>query len=283
MQVTVQANEIVTPTFGLIGPGGVLPRNYSALVDAEDAAALDRAARLPGHAVAPLHRPLRQGRREVPPDPRPQAGRAGAGGGRRARHAPPRQAALETPLEAILYHAGSLVEPQPQHRAPARHALGGDRRRGPDRGVRRRLDPAAGAASSPAWPARGQPGRYVQLGEDATIGSQVWDPSARFLDPARSPFAEGLRSAPAGRAPAHPAGRTDAPSDWPRAGFRLQSGACRQRSAALAARRSRPGRSEARLDQLADRAQAAQARRGRSAAAVRIANTREWRSHERFD
>ena len=29
--------------------------------------------------------------------------------------------------------------------------------------------------------APGQPGRYVQLGCDAAVGSQMWDPSARFL------------------------------------------------------------------------------------------------------
>jgi type VI secretion system protein ImpH len=179
MQVKVKATEIVTPTFGLIGPGGVLPRNYSALIDAEARrrstalhAFLDTLSRrFTGLFVkaGSKYRPTR--------DPRSAERILAAAVGLGTPHL---KEALQTPLEAILYHAGSLSS-----RSRSTERLRGmlSEETGTDVSI---VEFAGGWIRLPVQEqsrlaARGQPGRYVQLGEDATIGSQVWDPSARFL------------------------------------------------------------------------------------------------------
>ena len=88
--------------------------------------------------------------------------------------------ALQTPLEAILYHAGSLSS-----RSRSTERLRGmlSEETGTDVSI---VEFAGGWIRLPVQEqsrlaARGQPGRYVQLGEDATIGSQVWIHPLDFL------------------------------------------------------------------------------------------------------
>ncbi len=170
---------LVTPTFGLIGPGGVMPRHYTAWVDGESrkrSTALHGffdllARRFTGLFVkaGAKHRPTR--------DPRPveQALSAAVGLG-----TPHLVSALASPLQALLFHAGSLS-------ARTRSA---ERLRGmlseETEGEVRIVEFAGGwmrlpRAEQSRLASPGLPGRHVQLGIDAAVGSQVWDASSRFL------------------------------------------------------------------------------------------------------
>jgi type VI secretion system protein ImpH len=170
---------LVVPTFGLIGPGGVLPRHYTALADAESrrrSTALHDfvdmlARRFTGLFVkaGSKYRPTR--------DPHQAEQVLGAAVGLGT----PRLAdALGTPLPAVLYHAGGLS-------ARTRSA---ERLRGmlsEETGAEVRLIEFAGGWVRLPTPeqtrlaAPGLPGRHVALGIDAAVGAQVWDPSSRFL------------------------------------------------------------------------------------------------------
>lgn len=171
--------ELLTPTFGLLGPGGVLPRHYTALVDHElrqRSTALHAfvdmlARRFTGLFVkaGAKHRPTRNPRQAE------QVLTATVGLG-----TPHMTDALATPLQAVLFHAGGL----------ASRSRSVERLRGmlsEETGATIRITEFAGGwvrlppteQSRLAGP--GQPGRYMQLGVDAALGSQVWDPPARFL------------------------------------------------------------------------------------------------------
>jgi len=87
---------------------------------------------------------------------------------------------LATPLPAVLYHAGGL----------AARSRSVERLRGmlsEETGADVQIIEFAGGwvrlpqAEQSRLAAPGQPGRYVQLGADAAVGVQVWDPPARFL------------------------------------------------------------------------------------------------------
>ncbi|MBC7939766.1 MAG: type VI secretion system baseplate subunit TssG [Chitinophagaceae bacterium] len=179
VQARPETSELVTPTFGLIGPGGVLPRQYTARVDAElrkRSTALRAFLELLGRRFTGLfvkagakHRPTR--------DPqlaeRVQAAVVGLG----TPHLAP---SLTTPLSAVLYHAGGL----------AARSRSVERLRGmlsEETGAKVEIVEFAGGwvrlpeNEQSRLAAPGQPGCYVQLGVDAAIGSQVWDPPARFL------------------------------------------------------------------------------------------------------
>ncbi len=178
-QANPKKNELVAPTFGLIGPGGVLPRHYAAQVDAENRkrstalhSFLDLLARRftgffvkAGSKYRPTQNP--SGAEQV------LAAAVGLGDESLSR-------GLATPLQAILYHAGGLA-------ARSRSA---ERLRGmlsEETGADVRIVEFAGGwvrlprAEQSRLAASGQPGRYVQLGGDAALGSQMWDASARFL------------------------------------------------------------------------------------------------------
>ncbi len=178
-QANPKKNELVAPTFGLIGPGGVLPRHYAAQVDAENRkrstalhSFLDLLARRftgffvkAGSKYRPTQNP--SGAEQV------LAAAVGLGAESLSR-------GLATPLQAILYHAGGLA-------ARSRSA---ERLRGmlsEETGADVRIIEFAGGwvrlprAEQSRLAAPGQPGRYVQLGGDAAVGSQMWDASARFL------------------------------------------------------------------------------------------------------
>ncbi len=179
MQADLAKGGLVTPTFGLIGPGGVLPRHYTALADAESrrrSTALHAfvdllARRFTGLFVkaGSKYRPTRDPHQAV------QVLGAAVGLG-----TPRLSDALASPLPAVLYHAGGLS-------ARTRSA---ERLRGmlsEETGAEVRLVEFAGgwmrlpSAEQTRLAAPGVPGRHVQLGVDAAVGAQVWDPSSRFL------------------------------------------------------------------------------------------------------
>lgn len=174
-----ERGELLTPTFGLIGPGGVLPRHYTAWVESElrkRSTALHAfvdmfARRFTGLFIKAggKHRPTREPRQAE------QVLAAAVGLG-----TPGLTEALATPLQAVLYHAGGLA-------ARSRSA---ERLRGmlsEETGAEVRITEFAGGwvrlpnTEQSRLAAAGVPGQYVQLGVDAVIGAQVWDPPSRFL------------------------------------------------------------------------------------------------------
>lgn len=174
-----EKGELVTPTFGLIGAGGVLPRHYTAQVDSElrkRSSALQTFLELLSHRFTGLfvkagakHRPTRNPRAVE----QVQAAAIGLG-------TPHLTTSLATPLPAVLYHAGGLAarsRSAERLRGMLSEELGADVRIIEFAGGWARLP----VAEQSRLAAPGQPGCYVQLGVDAAIGMQVWDPSARFL------------------------------------------------------------------------------------------------------
>lgn len=168
--------EMVTPTFGLIGPGGVLPRHYTALVAAEArrrSTALHQfldllARRFTGFFITAgaKYRPTRN------PAPAERVLAAAAGLG--TPHLAPR---LATPMQALLFHAGTLA-------ARSRSA---DRLRGmlsEETGGPVEIVEFTGGwiRLPPGEQTRiGLGGRHAGLGVDAALGAEAWDPAARFL------------------------------------------------------------------------------------------------------
>jgi type VI secretion system protein ImpH len=179
VEARADRGEIVTSTFGLIGPGGVLPRHYTAWTDEQSRgrstalhAFLDMvASRFTGLFVkaGAKYRVTRD------PAPAQQVLAAAVGLG-----TPHLADALSSPIEALLYHAGGL----------ATGARGAERLRGmlsDEAGADVRIIEFAGG-----W-TRLQPreqtrltaapfgGLHLRLDGDAVAGTQVWDASARFL------------------------------------------------------------------------------------------------------
>jgi type VI secretion system protein ImpH len=178
-QARPDTQEIVTPTFGLIGPGGVLPRHYTALVGAE---ARRRSTALHGFLDMLARRFtglfVKAGAKYRPSrDPRPAeavlSAAVGLGTPRLVEQA-------GAPLQALLYHAGALAS-----RTRSAERLRGmlsEETGGPVRIV----EFAGGWVRLPEseqtrLPGRGRAAAHVRLGVDAALGVQVWDPSARFL------------------------------------------------------------------------------------------------------
>jgi type VI secretion system protein ImpH len=172
-------SELVSPTFGLIGPGGVLPRHYTVWVDGESrkrSTALHGFLDLLSRRFTGLfvkagskYRPTRNPRQAE------QVLAAAVGLG-----TPHLASALGTPMAALLYHAGALSS-----RARSAERLRGMLSEETGRPVRI-IEFAGGwmrlpMAEQSRLSAPGLPGRHVQLGLDAAVGLQVWDPSARFL------------------------------------------------------------------------------------------------------
>jgi type VI secretion system protein ImpH len=171
--------ELRAPTFGLIGPGGVLPRHYTAWVDAElrkRSTALHAFFDLLSRRFTGLY--VKAGAKYRPtrdPSQAEQVQAAAVGLG-----TPHLASALATPLPAVLYHAGGL----------AARSRSVERLRGmlsEETGANVQIIEFAGTwvrlppAEQSRLAAPGLPGRYVQLGVDAAVGVQVWDPPARFL------------------------------------------------------------------------------------------------------
>ncbi|MCK8785147.1 type VI secretion system baseplate subunit TssG [Roseomonas sp. NAR14] len=178
-QANPAARELVAPTFGLIGPGGVLPRHYTAMVGAEL-----RRRSLALHAFVDVlarrftglwvlagakYRPAR--------DPGPTERALAAAIGLGTPHLAER---LESPLAALLFHAGNLanrtgsaerlrgmLEAELGHRVEIEEFVGGWLRL--PAGERTRLGGGR------------QPGQHAALGGGAALGAQVWDPQGRFV------------------------------------------------------------------------------------------------------
>lgn len=177
-RVDAATHEIVTPTVGLIGPGGVLPRYYSGRVEADLKqrsgslhAFLDMLSRrFVGLFVraGAKYRPTR--------DPRLAEGVLSAVIG---IGTPRLAASLGTQTPAVLYHAGAIA---PRTRSA-------ERLRGmvaEEIEARVEIQEFSGGwvripTSEQSRLARGvDRGHFVRLGIDAAVGTQVWDPSSRF-------------------------------------------------------------------------------------------------------
>ncbi len=171
--------DLVTPTFGLIGPGGVLPRHYTAWVEGETrqrSTAMHAFLDMLGRRFTGLYvkagakyRPTRNARQAE------QVLAAAIGLG-----TPHLASALGTPLQAMLFHAGGLssrTRSAERLRGMLSEETGGEVRIIEFAGGWIRLPQAEQSRLSAA----GVPGCHTQLGIDAAVGLQVWDASARFL------------------------------------------------------------------------------------------------------
>ncbi len=174
-----EERQITTPTFGLIGPGGVLPRHYTALVGAEARRRstalhlfLDLLARRFTGLFVKAGAKYRPARNPVPAET-VLAAAAGLG-------TPHLVQRLSTPLPALLYHAGAL----------ASRSRSAERLRGllaEEAGVPVRIVEFAGGwvrlppSEQSRLPRGGRGLGGGQLGVDVAAGAQIWDPSARFL------------------------------------------------------------------------------------------------------
>ena len=178
-QVWLREGALATPTMGLIGPGGVLPRHYTALVDdqmSKRSPALRNfidvlSRRFTGLYVkaGAKHRPSRN----------PQLAETvlAASVGLATPHLVDR---LSLPLAAILYHAGGL----------ATRTRSAERLRGmlaEETGAVIDIEEFAGgwialpSSEQSRLPARGGEGQYHRLGVDTALGSLARDAAARFL------------------------------------------------------------------------------------------------------
>lgn len=178
-RVDLDKREIVSPTFGLIGPGGVLPRHYTAWVEAENrrrSTALHGFLDLLSRRFTGLYakagakyRPTRNPRHAE------QVLSAAVGLG-----TPSVGALLASPLEALLFHAGALSarsRSAERLRGMLSEETGTDVRIVEFAGGWVRLPPSE--QSRVAAPGFGS--QHARLGVDVAAGLQVWEPAARFL------------------------------------------------------------------------------------------------------
>ncbi len=178
-QTRPEDQQLTTPTMGLVGPGGVMPRHYTAWVDGEDrrrSAALHGFFDMLSRRFVGLF--VKAGARYRPTrDPAPAERVLAAAVGLGTPHL---TETLSTPLQALLFHAGALSS----------RARSAERLRGmlsEEAGCEVRIVEFSGSwvrlppAEQSRLTALGMPGRHVQLGVDVAAGVQVWDASARFL------------------------------------------------------------------------------------------------------
>ncbi len=170
------APVLQTPTFGLIGPGGVLPRHYTALVESElrhRSNALQGFVDLLSSRFTGLY--VKAGSKyRTARDPRHAQQVLAAAIGMGTPHL---SQSLVSPLPALLHQAGGL----------ASRTRSADRLRGmltEETGHAVHITEFAGAWTR--LPAGEQTrlmagGCHSRLGVDASLGVQVWDPSARFV------------------------------------------------------------------------------------------------------
>ena len=171
--------ELHTPTFGLTGPGGVLPRHYTAAVAAQTrghSPALQAFFDLLSGRFTGLY--VKAGAKSRPTrDPRPATKMLAAAVGLGTPHL---AEAMATPLQVMLHHAGalsnrtcsaerlrSMIAAETGDAVEIAEFAGGWVRL-PD-GERTKLSK------------RGQAGQHSQLSKGAMLGAQVWDPSARVI------------------------------------------------------------------------------------------------------
>ncbi len=168
--------HLQTPTFGLIGPGGVLPRHYTAWVESERrrrSPALQALVDLLSRRFTGLY--VKAGAKYRPTrNPRHAQEVLAAAVGLGTPHL---SSALVTPLAAVLHHAGGL----------SLRTRSVERLRGllsEETGFEVQVIEFAGGWTR--LPATEQTrlsamGGHGRLGLDASIGNQVWDPASRFI------------------------------------------------------------------------------------------------------
>ena len=172
---------LTSPSFGLIGPGGVLPRHFTALVGAESRkrslalhAFLDLAAsRFTGLHVkaAAKYQPAR--------DPLPAQKALAAAVGLGTPHLADRTG---VPLEGLLYHAGNLAA---RSRSADRLAALLAEETGVPVTIQEftggwlRL-PETERTRLGGGGQRGREGQHARLGAGALAGAETWDAQARF-------------------------------------------------------------------------------------------------------
>ncbi|WP_424813036.1 type VI secretion system baseplate subunit TssG [Roseococcus sp. YIM B11640] len=170
----IETGALTTPLFGLIGPGGALPRHYTATAGAELRrrnralqAFLDMLARrFTGMWVraGAKYRPARDS------EPARRALDAAIGMG-----TPGLSGRLAVPAESLRYHAGHLAartRSAERLRAMLAEEAGAEVEIVEFAGGWLRLPPAEQTRMGRA---------HGRLGVDAAAGAQVWDPQARFI------------------------------------------------------------------------------------------------------
>ena len=174
-----EEGELTLGTFGLTGPGGVLPRHHSAMVAAEQrkrSLALHAFLDMLGRRTTGLHakagakyRPTRN------PEPTERVLSAAIGMG-----TPHLDGRMRVPKQALLYHAGNLA-------ARSRSA---ERLRAmleAETGRRVQIEEFAGGfirlpeTEQTRLPKGRDKPQHAALGVSAAAGSQVWDPQARLI------------------------------------------------------------------------------------------------------
>ena len=178
VQARPEAGELTVAAFGLIGPGGVLPRHITATVGAELRkrstalhAFLDMNARRFIGLYAKAGAKYRPTRNPVPAETVLAAAIGMATPGLEGRIAPP--------MPTLLYHAGNLAartRSAERLRAMLEEEIGG------------RVDIEEFTGGWLRLPEEeqtrlggGRIGQHAALGRGAAAGSQVWDPQARFV------------------------------------------------------------------------------------------------------
>jgi type VI secretion system protein ImpH len=168
------ARSLATPLFGLIGPGGVLPRHYTATTAAEvrrRSRALQRfmellARRFTGMWVraGAKYRPTR----DAAPTERALDALIGMG-------TPGLAGRLPVPAPSLRYHAGHLAH---RTRSTARLAAMLAEETG---AVVEIVEFAGGWLRLPVAEQTRLGRAHAALGADAAAGAQIWDPQARFI------------------------------------------------------------------------------------------------------
>lgn len=175
--------ELVTPTFGLVGAGGVLPRHFTALVGGEQrkrSEALHRFLDLAGSRFTGLF--IKAGEKYRPTqEPRPADRALAAVTGLATPHQAER---LGLPLATLLFHAGNLAS---RSRSAARLQALLEEETGVAVAIEEfaggwiRLPPGERTRLAGGGRGRGATGQHASLGRGAVIGAETWDSQARFV------------------------------------------------------------------------------------------------------
>jgi type VI secretion system protein ImpH len=178
-----EQRELVVSTFGLIGPGGVLPRHHTATVAAElrkRSRALHHFVDMLGGRFTGLY--VLAGAKYRPTiDPAPAERVLAAAAGLETAHLLDR---ARVEHEVALYHAGHLAS---RSRSAARLAAMLEEETGSDVQLEEfagrwvRLPPSERTRLAGGGRGAVAEGQHARLGEGALLGAQSWDAQARFV------------------------------------------------------------------------------------------------------
>ena len=178
-----EQRELVVSSFGLIGPGGVLPRHHTATVAAElrkRSRALHHFVDMLGSRFTGLY--VLAGAKYRPAgDPLPAERVLAAAVG---LETPGLAARVGVPRDNVLYHAGHLAS---RSRSAARLAALVEEETGAPVSLEEfagrwvRLPPTERSRLAGGGRGAGAEGQHARLGEGALIGVQSWDAQARFV------------------------------------------------------------------------------------------------------